>query len=156
MSSARQKLRVAFFVLVAVFILLYILFQSKNLILGPQITITEPLDGATLTYNLVTIKGKAQNISSIRIDDRSIFIDNQGLFNEKLIAPVGYSIIQVEGSDRFGKKEQKLIHLYLPQSAVPVPTVSTTSVATTSSATSAPPKKSGDEAGPATSSDTTR
>ncbi len=116
-STPRQKLRIGLFFLLGIIGASYILFQSQNLILGPEIVISEPSDGATLSYNLVTIKGSTKNVTTVTIDDRPIFIDKQGLFSEKLIAPPGYSIIKVTGQDRFGKKIEKRIHLYLPKAA---------------------------------------
>ncbi len=115
----------------------YVLFQSKNLISGPQISVTEPKDGATLSYNLVTVKGNAQNIAYIHLNDRLIFIDEAGQFSEKLIAPPGYSIIKIEAQDKFGKSIEQFIHVYLPESATtPMSTVPATTTVATSTATS--------------------
>lgn len=136
MTSSKQRIRIGLFVFFGVLIVGYILFQSKNLLLGPQITVTEPSDGATLTYNLVTIKGVATNISRISIDDRPIFVDDQGNFSEKLIAPHGYSIIKVEAQDKFGKATQKLIHVYLPDTVSVLESPVASSTMATSTATS--------------------
>lgn len=118
MVNTQRKLKIGFFVLLIIGLGAYALFQSKNLIEGPRLTITEPKDGATLTYNLMEIKGTAYNISAISIDDRAIFVDKDGNFSEKLIAPVGYSIIKVGARDKFGKSVEKLIRVYLPAGAV--------------------------------------
>lgn len=136
MTSGKRKIRIWVFVFFGLFIALYILFQSKNLLLGPRITVSEPNDGATLTYNLVTIKGVASNISLITIDDRPIFVDDQGNFSEKLIAPYGYSIIKVEAQDRFGKATKKLIHIYLPDTVGVLESPVASSTVATSTATS--------------------
>jgi len=137
MSNPRQKARIWFFLVVIFLIVLYVLFQSKNLLSGPQIEITEPKDGATLSYNLVTVKGNAQNIAYIHLNDRLIFIDEKGIFSEKLIAPPGYSIIKVEAQDKFGKTIEKFIRVYMPESAViPISTVPASTTVATSTASS--------------------
>jgi len=88
MSNPRQKARIWFFLVVIFLIVLYVLFQSKNLLSGPQIEITEPKDGATLSYNLVTVKGNAQNIAYIHLNDRLIFIDEKSIFSEKFFSNI--------------------------------------------------------------------
>ena len=136
MSNPQKTIKIWFLFFITLAIISYILFQSKSLILGPQLTVSEPKNGATLTYNLVTVKGVATNISLIKIDDRAIFVDDHGNFSEKLIAPEGYSIIKVEARDRFGKMTEKFIHVYLPEHMGAVethPATSTTATSTTPS-----------------------
>lgn len=137
MSNPRQKARIGFFLVITLLIVGYVLFQSKNLISGPQVTVIEPKDGATLSYNLVTVKGSAKNIAYIHLNDRLIFIDETGQFNEKLIAPPGYSIIKIEAQDKFGKSTKQFIHVYLPESATqPYSTIPASTTSATSTATS--------------------
>jgi hypothetical protein len=89
----------------------YTLFQAKNLIVGPRLTIAEPENGATLYHGLYSVSGSAQNISSITLNDQPIFVDDYGNFHEKLIAPPGYSIMKMAVKDRFGRSKEKYIHL---------------------------------------------
>lgn len=96
-------------------IISYSLFQAKNLILGPGFTIDEPLDGQTLTEEEFTFSGNAHNVSSITLNDSPIFIDETGVFREKLIAPFGYSIMKLEVKDRFGRSKTEYVHLILKE-----------------------------------------
>ncbi len=89
----------------------YSLFQAKNLIIGPTFTIETPQDGATLGNEVFTVKGVAHNVASITLNDSPIFIDEQGVFEEKLIAPLGYSIIELSVADRFGRRKTEYLHL---------------------------------------------
>ncbi|TAL49447.1 hypothetical protein EPN83_00875 [Patescibacteria group bacterium] len=94
----------------------YVLFQSRNLILGPSLTVSEPRDGARLESSFVTVRGKARNIAYIKLNDRQIFVDDLGLFEEKLIAPEGYTIMKFAAEDRFGRVVEKYLHfVYLPE-----------------------------------------
>ena len=119
MNNTRRKIKAGLFFLGIVTLIVYALFQSKNLIEGPRITIIEPLNGSTLTYDLVRIRGTAKNIAYIRLNDRQIFINNTGEFEEKLLVSPGYSIIKLTGQDKFGKIDEHFIHLYLPSHIVP-------------------------------------
>jgi len=96
---------------ISILLVAYVLFQAKNLILGPRLTISEPRDGMHLTNELVTITGVAKNVSAISLNDNPIFVDKEGVFREKLIAAPGYSIIKMSVEDRFGRKKTEYIHL---------------------------------------------
>jgi Glucodextranase, domain B len=137
MINYNRSVKRGLFVFVILALVAYGLFQSKKLIEGPQITIFEPQNGATLTGDLVTIRGVAKNIAYIWLDDTPIFVDNNGQFDEQLVVPQGYSTIKVSAQDKFGKKTQELIRVELPVSNLPAAT-STPNIApiATSTATS--------------------
>lgn len=91
----------------------FTLFQSRSIIAGPKIEIFTPESGSTASDSLVEIRGKTQNISEIKLNNRSIFIDEEGNFEEKLLLSYGYNIITIEGRDRFNREEKKTIELVL-------------------------------------------
>lgn len=90
---------------------LYALFQARLVILGPSISVYTPTNGANLSSPVVTIAGKASNIAYISLDDRPIFVDKNGNWSEKLIAPRGLSIMTVRAQDRFGRSTEKQIEV---------------------------------------------
>lgn len=137
-SDARFYIKIIGFILLFGLIAGYALFTSRFLIEGPIITIDSPKNGSTMTSPLVEIRGSAQNITFITLDDRQIFIDANGDFDEKLLLQPGYSIIKVYAKDRFGRSATKTLGLvYLP-SAVPskMTDTDTTDGATTTGASS--------------------
>jgi hypothetical protein len=105
----RRTLVIAFFTL----LVLYILFQARFVILGPQIEIDTPKDNAALTSNIVTVSGTAQNVAYLSLDGRQIYTDKSGHWSEKLIAPPGISILELTGRDRFGRQTEKTIRVVL-------------------------------------------
>ncbi|HEY4489704.1 MAG TPA: hypothetical protein VJC12_00410 [Candidatus Paceibacterota bacterium] len=111
MANPQKKIK--FFILSAIslVLILYVAFQSRNLIIGPQIKITNLRNGQTINSGLIEIKGSAKNIAYIYLNDNKIFIDNQGNFSEKFVAPEGYFIIKLSANDKFGKSQVKLIQL---------------------------------------------
>jgi hypothetical protein len=96
---------------VTCFVLGYAYLATKDFIAGPQITVISPTDGETATSSPIDIVGIAKNISSITLDDRKIFIDDEGNFKEKLLLYPGYNIISVKAEDRYKRTTEKTIRL---------------------------------------------
>ena len=107
----------------------YSFYQARKLIAGPEINIKSPENGATVSQPLVDITGTASNIKDISLDDRPIFIDQQGNFDEKLLLPSGYTIITLKAHDRFKHYTEKTLELYYD---APLPVASTTATSTPS------------------------
>ena len=83
----------------------YVLFQARFLIAGPQITLTkEP--NAVQSGEVVMIEGMAKNIVSITLNDRPIFVSEDGRFIEALILENGYSIMTLRAHDRYGRETE--------------------------------------------------
>ncbi|MBM2817491.1 MAG: seg [Parcubacteria group bacterium] len=89
----------------------YSLYQSRNLFMGPVITISEPKNGSTAQEQLIKIAGTAKNIKKISLDDRPIYVDESGVFSEKLLLSEGYNVIKISAWDKFNKKTEKTIEL---------------------------------------------
>ena len=94
-----------------VFTISYTIFQSKKIITGPVIEIVYPENGYKTNERLIEIKGKAKNISSFKINDALVLIEQNGNFSRKLLLGDGYNIIKVSAEDKFGKKIEKIVEL---------------------------------------------
>ncbi len=95
----------------------YAFYQARKILNGPQITIDSPKNGSSTSEPLIDIKGTATNIQSISLNDRPIFIDREGHFEEKLLLPVGLAIITLKAEDRFGHKISKQLEVYYASSS---------------------------------------
>ncbi len=100
-------------ILIACGIAAYSLYQAKNIIRGPQITIDSPQNGSSVDTPEVIIKGNAKNISYISLNDRQIFVDKDGAFTEELLLASGYNKWKVEAKDKFGGIVSKRIEIVL-------------------------------------------
>lgn len=128
--------RVSLLVILVILILGYGLFQARNLILGPEITVLTPTNGENLSNPLIIVSGSATNITLISLNDRQIFVDKQGNFSEKLLVPPGYTIIKLAAQDKFGRTTKKLIELnYTGSSTIAIPTIVDTLQGTSSTST---------------------
>ena len=105
-------------VLVAVGLVVYAYFQSREYLRGPVVVIEEPLNGSMSTTSLVALRGQAHNISFLTLNGRQIFTDEQGRFKESLLLQNGYNIMTLEAKDRFGHQVEKRLELvYKPDVA---------------------------------------
>ena len=98
------------FILLGLVFLLYIIFQARFLLLGPQVSISSPQDGET-AGPVVTVSGQARNAAWISLNGRQIFTDEKGLWQEKLIVAPGLSIMTVTVRDRFGREEEESVRI---------------------------------------------
>jgi hypothetical protein len=112
-----------FLIILSVILLVsYGLFNARNMIIGPTIEIFSPTKDMETAENTIDIKGKAENITFISLNEKPIFVDMDGLFEEKLLLSPGSNIIEIKARDRFKNETEKIINIYYKQSA----TISTT------------------------------
>ncbi len=87
----------------------YGIFNARTLMLGPVLTVTHPQPGDTLTDTLLSVDGRAENVTRVRIDGRPIALDGSGAFSETLVTPEGYSTIVIEAENRFGQRTRNVV-----------------------------------------------
>ena len=101
-----RKSLVVFVVLV---VLVYGLFEARQLIAGPELTIISPINGSATSSPAVYIEGVARNISFLTINDTPAYTDEEGHFYEVLTPPPGYTMVTVAATDRFGRATSKSV-----------------------------------------------
>ncbi|PCI30258.1 hypothetical protein COB55_00560 [Candidatus Wolfebacteria bacterium] len=103
MQKILAHIKVISILLLVLLVIGYVYYQSRNIINGPQLTITSPVNGSNTKQSLITISGIALNTSVIKVNDREVSISENGNFQEKLLLSPGYTIIEIEATDRFGR-----------------------------------------------------
>ena len=81
---------------------LYVVFQARFLLVGPQITLTD--QNVVQEARIVTIEGRVENIVNLTLNDRSIYTDESGYFKETLILENGYTVATLRAHDRYGRQ----------------------------------------------------
>ena len=89
----------------------YTTYEIQKLIFGPRIEIISPKNGSLASSSLIEITGIAKNIKDISLNDRKIFIDEQGNFNEKMLLSYGYNSFSIKASDKFGRDTEKIVEV---------------------------------------------
>ena len=102
-------------VIVATFILAYTASRFWGFLEGPTIDVVSPQNGLTATSSLLTIEARAKYIAFITLNDRQIYIDEDGRLFEQLLLQSGYNIISIKATDRFGRKTERRLEVYYQQ-----------------------------------------
>jgi len=89
----------------------YIYFQSADFIQGPVVVIDSPQNGASVAHPLVTIEGHVKHIARFTLNGLQIFADSNGHFEEQLLLAPGYTIMSIEGHDRFNRNTESTLEL---------------------------------------------
>lgn len=98
-----------------VFILIIILysgFEIKRYITGPEIILEKNLKYYSIKESPINIKGRAVNISDIRINDYKIFMNEEGYFSEEILLSEGLNEIKISGIDKFGRETKEIIDVF--------------------------------------------
>lgn len=91
----------------------YGIYEVWNYATGPQIIVSSPASGISVSESLISIEGRVKNSKEINLNDRPIVIDQAGNFSEKMLLSYGYNVLMLKAEDRFGKTaEQKLEIVY--------------------------------------------
>lgn len=96
----------------AVFILVFFtVFELRKVLVGPVIAISHPYDGYTTPTSSITLKGNAQNVAFIFLNNRQIFIERDGAFEETIALFPGYNIIELVARDRFNSETMERVRV---------------------------------------------
>jgi hypothetical protein len=109
--DVQHILKVIFVCCFSLGIIFYGYYQSQDLIGGPKIDIVNPENGSVSESSFIEISGRALNIVRISLNDRSIFVDEEGNFTEKMLLLEGYNIMEVKAEDRFGRETKKILQI---------------------------------------------
>lgn len=114
----RSVLKIVGTITLLVLIALYVLFQARFLITGPQIILQNEPE-VQQNARIVTLEGTALNITHLWLNDRQIFTDEQGYFKEALVLENGYTITTLRAKDRYGR-ETRVVRsfVYTPASII--------------------------------------
>jgi len=115
--SKKKFYPLLWFLLVIILIGGYGFFQARSFIQGPTIILETPQTGELITDPFITIRGQVLRISKIHLNDRQIFTDDDGLFNESLLLLPGYNILTLKAEDGFGRETVKILELILEETS---------------------------------------
>ena len=94
-------------------IILYGLWQMRDLIGGIDFRIDTIRDGAIYTNPEIQIAGIAKNSKQVILNGREIYLDKNWRFNETILLLSGYNIITIEAIDKFNRVNTKIYQLIL-------------------------------------------
>jgi hypothetical protein len=109
--KTRKYIKIFIIVILIIIFVGYTLYEIQKIVLGPQIEVLYPQNGIMISNSFTEISGIAKNIKEISLNDRKIYIDEQGNFKEQLLLAYGYNVLVLKASDKFGRKTEKVIEV---------------------------------------------
>lgn len=103
-------------ILVLFFILLfgYALYEAQGLLFGPMIDV--PAEAVTVADPYTVIKGRAERITELRLNGKTISVTENGEFEESYLLAEGSNRLILEARDQRGRRAQKVLDIvYVPQ-----------------------------------------
>lgn len=98
-------------ILAVAFIIGYIAYSVNTLSRAPFIDIISPVEDST-NQKSIAIEGKTLDTATVEINGRSIGVDDNGFFTQKVELDDGLNVFEVKSTSRLGKQSTKLIKLY--------------------------------------------
>jgi hypothetical protein len=112
-KDAKKILKIILVSVFFLFILVFILFNSKSLILGVKIKNVKFGDnlpaqsGMKVDNSILEITGIAKNAIKLSLNGREISIDQKGNFDETITLFPGYNVVNIKAQDKFGNNDEK-------------------------------------------------
>lgn len=114
----RNVLRLGFIIVLSAFILYYLIYQARFLIMGPIITLSSEFDPV---YNerIIAVSGSVKNSTSLTLNGRVVYTDEHGQFSVPLVLENGYTIMSLRAEDRYGRETAiERSFVYRPASSI--------------------------------------
>ena len=107
MARQGSLFRLTITVIIILIVSLYTVFNTRLLIKGPEITLYDLKNGQKVEEDLVTIKGEADAISFLSLNGRQIFIDENKMFEERVLLTNRINKMEIYAEDKFGKTDME-------------------------------------------------
>jgi hypothetical protein len=87
----------------------YAIWRSLNYARGPEVIVTEPINGSATASSTIVIRGQANRVNNLTINGMPMYISEDGYFGNILIVFPGTNIITLVGYDQFERKTEQTI-----------------------------------------------
>jgi len=89
----------------------YAYFEAQGILFGPQITVTsQPTE---VDKPFILIRGKAERITSLSMNGKTIVVTENGDFEEPYLLAPGYNRIVLDAEDQYGRTRSKTLEIIL-------------------------------------------
>ncbi|MDD4803973.1 MAG: hypothetical protein PHN69_02255 [Candidatus Pacebacteria bacterium] len=109
--KTRRYIKIITIAVIAIIFVSYTLYEIQKVVIGPQIEVLYPPNGTLVSNSFTEIYGIAKNTKEISLNDRNIYIDEQGNFKEELLLAYGYNVLVLKASDKFGRKTEEIVEV---------------------------------------------
>lgn len=106
-----KKIEIGIFLFILIVAILYGGSRAVPLLSGPSIEIYSPKDGEAVASTTFEISGRTTHAKEITLQGKPISINTEGYFTERLVASPPYTIIVLVATDRYGRREEKILNV---------------------------------------------
>ncbi len=103
--SLPKVLRNLLILLVVVVCFLYLFFYFKNVFAPPFLELEVPQDNQIVSDYNITVQGKTEPESELKINDNLVLIDQTGYFSEAVHLKSGINIIEVSSKKKYSREK---------------------------------------------------
>ncbi len=119
-KTGRLKFRLVFWIIIFISILGYMSFQVLSISKPPYIEIYYPQNDTVVENGVINIKGKTEPESTLLLNNKPIYIDSDGYFDETLVLNPGVNVLTFEAERRYSKKKIVKINVYYSPDSNPL------------------------------------
>lgn len=109
-----SRIKFSQFVLIGVIflsLLLFLLFQYKDAILSPSVSITNPVDNQIVKSTSLEVSGKTNSENVVFVDSFPVSVNEDGTFKKIISVFQGKNQIQIKVVNRFNKTTDKTVEV---------------------------------------------
>ncbi|PJE64370.1 MAG: hypothetical protein COU90_02870 [Candidatus Ryanbacteria bacterium CG10_big_fil_rev_8_21_14_0_10_43_42] len=99
----RRGVRMVLIGFVFVLAVIYMVFQTRDWVLRPDLYLDSPRDGETFSETQITVSGRVTPGVQLTINGLEAYSDETGLYATDLLLPAGVHTIEVVARNRFGR-----------------------------------------------------
>lgn len=112
-TSWPNLLRKIFIVLGIVAILIFLIIKVEQIFAPPLLNILTPADGSIVNDRQVTLVGKSESEVELIINNKEIFVDDNGNFETIIDLQKGLNLIKISAKKRYSRIMEREIRLLL-------------------------------------------
>ncbi len=100
----RKVFRLALIVIIFLAIFIFLAWRVEQIFRPPYLHIIEPIDGLITSQGEIRIYGQSLKEADIVINNKAIFVDNQGFFETKIDLQKGLNLIKISARKRYSRE----------------------------------------------------
>ena len=95
-------------------IVIYGFVISESFRKGPVVNVYSPINGDSV-LNTVEVIGNVSGASYLTLNDRQIFVERDGDFEETISLPKGYNVLKLYARDNSNREVEKILHILVKE-----------------------------------------
>ncbi len=100
-----KLIKIILFTIIIIIVLIYLIWQINSILKPPEITLFHPLTDLTIQEDSITISGQTEENVELKINNQTIFPDENHLFFQTINLQPGLNTITIQGQKKYSQKQ---------------------------------------------------